>query len=95
MIEDRISAQMKEIGKTKESGIKFEILRKVCFADICGIRISMRKLLLNLSKDMGFDLSEILKSMSDEFLVQISEDNKYIVEYSSDKRILSREYELI
>lgn len=79
MIEDRISAQMKEIGKTKESGIKFEILRKVCFADICGIRISMRKLLLNLSKDMGYDLSEILKSMSDEFLVQISEDNKYIV----------------
>ena len=39
----------------------------------------MRKLLLNLSKDMGYDLSEILKSMSDEFLVQISEDNKYIV----------------
>ena len=28
-------------------------------------------------------------------LIICKKDNKYIVEYSSDKRILSREYELI
>lgn len=78
MIAERISAQMNEIGKTPMSGITLEILRKVCFADVCGIRLSTRKLLRELSKNISYDIGEILKSMSDEFLVHVSEDGDYI-----------------
>ena len=78
MIAERISAQMNEIGKTPMSGITLEILRKVCFADVCGIRLSTRKLLRELSKNISYDIGEILKSMSDEFLVHVSEDGDYV-----------------
>lgn len=78
MIAEHISAQMNEIGKTPMSGITLEILRKVCFADVCGIRLSTRKLLRELSKNISYDIGEILKSMTDEFLVHVSEDGDYI-----------------
>lgn len=78
MIAERISAQMSEIGTTAESGIKFEILRTVCFADICGIKLLTRKLLQDLSRKSSYDVGEILKSMVDEFLVHVSKDGDYV-----------------
>lgn len=78
MIEERISAQMKGIGDSAEGGIKFEILRKVCFADICGVQLPTRKLLKNLSPKTERDIGELLKSMTDEFLVHVSQDGDYV-----------------
>lgn len=69
---------MSEIGTTAESGIKFEILRTVCFADICGIKLLTRKLLQDLSRKSSYDVGEILKSMVDEFLVHVSKDGDYV-----------------
>lgn len=37
-IAERISSQMYEIGRNETGSIKFELLRQVCFADVCGIR---------------------------------------------------------
>ena len=45
MINERISAQMKEIGNAEAGGTKFEILRKVCFADVCGIKLETKSLI--------------------------------------------------
>jgi hypothetical protein len=78
MIAERISAQMSEIGTTAESGIKFEVLRTVCFADMCGTKLSTRKLLQDLSGKSSCDVGEILKSMADEFLVHVSKDGDYV-----------------
>lgn len=78
MISERISAQMQEIGNSITGGIKFEVLRKVCFADICGIKLPTKKLFRNLSTKTGYDIGELVRSMEDEFLVHVSRDGDYI-----------------
>ena len=78
MIADRISAQMKEIGNASAGGTKFEILRKVCFADVCGIKLETKSLIKDLSAKTDADIGEVLKSLADEFLVHISSEGDYI-----------------
>lgn len=78
MIAERISAQMKEIGNASAGGTKFEILRKVCFADVCGIKLETKSLIRGLSANPNSDIGEVLKSLADEFLVHISSEGDYI-----------------
>ncbi|MBQ2822985.1 MAG: hypothetical protein IJF18_00205 [Oscillospiraceae bacterium] len=78
MIAERISAQMKEIGNASAGGTKFEILRKVCFADVCGIKLETKSLIRDLSVNPDSDIGEVLKSLADEFLVHISSEGDYI-----------------
>ena len=78
MIAERISAQMKEIGNASAGGTKFEILRKVCFADVCGIKLETKSLIRGLSANPDSDIGEVLKSLADEFLVHISSEGDYI-----------------
>ncbi len=78
MIAERISAQMKEIGNASAGGIKFEILRKVCFADVCGIKLETKSLIRDLTVKTDSDIGEVLKSLADEFLVHISSEGDYI-----------------
>ncbi len=78
MIAERISSQMNEIGNTSVGGIKFEILRKVCFADVCGIKLETKSLIRGLSATPDSDIGEALKSLADEFLVHISSEGDYI-----------------
>ena len=78
MIAERISAQMKEIGNASAGGTKFEILRKVCFADVCGIKLETKSLIRGLSAAPDPDIGEALKSLADEFLVHISSEGDYI-----------------
>lgn len=78
MIAERISAQMKEIGNASAGGTKFEILRKVCFADVCGIKLETKALIRDLATKTDSDIGEVLKSLADEFLVHISSEGDYI-----------------
>lgn len=78
MINERISAQMKEIGNASAGGAKFEILRKVCFADVCGIKLETKSLIRDLTVKTDLDIGEVLKSLADEFLVHISSESDYI-----------------
>lgn len=56
MLSERISSQISEIGRSPSGGAKCEILRKVCFADVCGIKLSIAKLYANQSEKTGSDL---------------------------------------
>lgn len=78
MIADRISTQMKQIGNAPGGGCKLEILRKVCFADVCGIKLETKSLISNLIAKTDMDIAELLKSLADEFLVHISLEGDYI-----------------
>ncbi|MBP3339067.1 MAG: hypothetical protein J6L69_06665 [Lachnospiraceae bacterium] len=78
MIAERISAQMKDIGNASSGGIKFEILRKVCFADVCGIKLETKSIIEDLTAKTEFDIGEVLTSLTDEFLVHISSEGDYI-----------------
>ncbi len=78
MLSDRISAQMREIGSSSDGKAKCELLRKVCFADVCGIRLSAKALAVSQSEPFSSDFGEMLRSMESEFLIHINLEGSYI-----------------
>lgn len=78
MLSERIASQISEIGQTSSGKAKCEILRKVCFADLCGVRLSVESLYASQSEDSGSDFGELLKSMESEFLVHVNAESGYI-----------------
>ena len=78
MLSERITSQMSEIGRSTSGKAKCEILRKVCFADICGIKIPVAALFSDQSEDSGADFGELLKGMESEFLVHVNNEIGYI-----------------
>lgn len=78
MLSERIASQISETGQSSSGKAKCEILRKVCFADLCGVRLSAIKLSASQSEDSGSDFGELLKGMESEFLVHVNEESGYI-----------------
>lgn len=78
MLADRISEQITQINKTDTGRAKCEILRLISFADICGIRLSIKKLISQLNECSHYDFGEVLKSMENEFMIRIDDIEKYI-----------------
>ena len=78
MLSERIASQISEIGQSSSGKAKCEILRKVCFADLCGVSLSVVNLYASQSEDSGSDFGELLKSMESEFLVHVNEECGYI-----------------
>ena len=78
MLSERIASQISEIGQSSSGKAKCEILRKVCFADLCGVRLSVVNLYASQSEDSGSDFGELLKSMESEFLVHVNAERGYI-----------------
>lgn len=78
MLSDRIAHQIFKLNNTDTGRVKCEILRKVCFADICGIKIPVKKLIDNLIEETGSDYGEILKSIENEFLIRVDTKEKYV-----------------
>lgn len=78
MLSERIASQISEIGQSSSGKAKCEILRKVCFADLCGVSLSVVNLYASQSEDSGSDFGELLKSMESEFLVHVNEESRYI-----------------
>jgi hypothetical protein len=78
MLSERIASQISEIGQSPSGKAKCEILRKVCFADVCGVRLSIAKLYVKQFENSGSDFGELLKSMESEFLVHVNTEGGYI-----------------
>lgn len=78
MLADRIDEQIRRLGQSEDGKFIFEILRCVCFADICGIQLSTSKLLGLLEQKSQFDVSESLRRLKDEFLIKLETKENYI-----------------
>jgi len=78
MLSERINNQLTKIGATDTGKIKYEILRKICFADMCGVKISTNKLIDSLTEPTSQDYGELLKSIENEFFIRIDNVEKYI-----------------
>ena len=78
MLSERIASQISEIGQSPTGKAKCDILRKVCFADICGIMLSINNLYLSQPETAGADFGELLKSMESEFLVHVNHESGYV-----------------
>lgn len=76
MLSERISAQLSEIGQSPFGSAKCDLLRKVCFADICGIKLPITALYTDRLD--GADIGELLKNMAAEFFIHLNEDDGYI-----------------
>lgn len=77
MLSQRIDAQISELLKEDNGAIKGDILRKICFADKCGVRITSKKLIGILKKENA-DLGSILESLENEYLIRIKTDDIYV-----------------
>ena len=78
MLSERINSQIIKLNSTDSGRLKCEILRKICFADICGIKLSVNKLISSLTEKTSQDYGEILKSMENEFFIRIDGTQKYV-----------------
>ncbi|RKN84040.1 hypothetical protein [Paenibacillus ginsengarvi] len=78
MISERIAHQISQINKTDYGRIKCEILRKVCFADICGIKVPVSKLVGSILETTNRDYGDLLKSVENEFLIRVNTTEKYV-----------------
>jgi len=78
MLSERIADQIVKMNDIDSGKIKYEILRKVCFADVCGIRLSATKLINSLTEKTNKDIGEIIKSIENEFLIRVDTAEKYI-----------------
>lgn len=78
MLSERIAAQISEIGRSHDGKAKCEILRKVCFADLCGVRLSIAKLYTSQYEMTDTDFGELLKGMESEFFVQTNTVKGYV-----------------
>jgi hypothetical protein len=78
MLADRIAIQMKEIESQPDGKIKFDLLRKVCFADTIGIQLSSEKLSSFYAKHQTTDISSIIRYFEKEFLITEVESIVYI-----------------
>jgi hypothetical protein len=78
MISERIAHQISQINNTDTGRIKCEILRKVSFADICGIKIPVSNLVGGLLETTNCDYGELLKSVENEFLIRVDTTEKYV-----------------
>ncbi len=78
MLSERIASQLSQIGQSPSGKAKCEVLRKVCFADLCGVRLSIVNLYASQLEDSDWDFGELLKSMESEFLIQVNAESGYI-----------------
>ena len=78
MLSERIGQQINQISKEKSGGVKCEILRKVCFADICGIKLQVNQLIASLVGTTTEDYGELLRSMEREFFIHVDSTRRYI-----------------
>lgn len=78
MLSERIASQIVNINKEDSGKVICEILRKICFADICGIRLSAKKLIGSLTEISRIDNGEALRSIENEFLIRVDTTEKYI-----------------
>ncbi|MFI3169583.1 MAG: hypothetical protein R3Y06_06560 [Faecalibacterium sp.] len=78
MLTNRISEQINQINRSGAGKIKCDLLRIISFADVCGIKLSVKKLISLFEEFTEYDFGEVLKSMENEFLIKVDEREKYI-----------------
>jgi hypothetical protein len=78
MLAERIDSQMKRISTSVHGNSVLQILRLVCFADICNIKIDAKKLAAVFDSPEYGDFNELLKTVSNEFLIKVDQTSKYI-----------------
>lgn len=97
MLSERIALQISQIGQSSSGKAKCEILRKVCFADLCGVRLSIVGLYASQSEDSDSDFGELLKSMESEFFVHVNAESGYVEGLHSirSKHVVDRLHEFL
>ena len=78
MLSERITAQMKELGQSSFGQLKCDILRKVCFADVCGVKLTVRNLFCSQKRLCRSRFWRTVKNLESEFLIHLNTDDNYV-----------------
>ena len=78
MLSERLEAQLKTISASSNGKVKCDIPRKVCFADICGVKLAVKPLVSSIYNQLESDPNEVFSSMEEEFLLCTNADGIYI-----------------
>ncbi len=78
MLADRVEQQLKKISDSNDGGTKCQILRYICFSDVCGVPLSVTPIINSLKQGSDTDFGEIFKSMEDEFFIRSTSDKKLV-----------------
>lgn len=77
MLADRIKSQVAEVASNDESGIKYDVLSKICLADTIGVPVTVDKLISFYHTKGIINLTQILKGMENEYFIKLDESGKY------------------
>jgi len=78
MLSERLAAQMKGIEQQTDRDLKFDVLRKICFADVLGIGLASDKFCTYYEQKKGKDITSIIKSFENEYLMTVNNGAIYI-----------------
>lgn len=78
MLQSRLQSQMAMIEKQTNGSLKYDILRKICFADVLGIPLPTNKIGNLVSNVNNFDTNQLLTSIENEYFIKYTDDKKYI-----------------
>lgn len=80
MIQERISFQLKKITEEKNASIKLELLRQIALSDTMGVRLPVKKLLVQFEDHLNniSDFNSIIKSIEDEYFIKFDKGVRYV-----------------
>jgi len=77
MLSERIKSQMTRVASKDQSGIKYDILSKICLADTIGVSITIEKLIEFYRAKGKFNITQVLNEMENEYFIKRSENDRY------------------
>lgn len=78
MLSERIDEQLKNIGNSPYGKVKCDILRKICLADICGVRLQSSKIFSSFINNITVEPTEILRSLENEYFIRMDDSELHI-----------------
>lgn len=77
MLSKRIKNQITRVASKDQSGIKYDILSKICLADTMGISVTVKKLIAFYQSKGQFNITQKLNEMENEYFIKRDENDRY------------------
>lgn len=78
MLSERIESQITRIASVDQSGIKYDILSKICLADTMGVLVTRDKLISFYQSKKMLNITQALNEMENEYFIKQDENYKYL-----------------
>lgn len=77
MLSERINSQMARISSEDQSGVKYDVLSKICLADTMGVSVTVERLIGFYQLRGKFNITQVLNEMEKEYFIKRAENDRY------------------